>query len=355
MAPYLIHGLTRSYFTRKVTGYLDYTDRPWRLEPMPPTHHPAATEAGWTGGMPVVTAPDDELMWDSTTVIEHLDTATVPERRVLPDDPTLRFLAYLLDDFSDEWFYRPAVGSRWSYPDNTGPASWQIAEELSAIAGLPGALVRAGVIQTMTASLPRLGVTADNIDAWMDQVLVPWFQALDAHLGAAGYLLGARPSLADFALFGANVAHFVGDAYCRELADEHGPGVVAHTHRLQMPQRQSFGGWMDPDAVPESLVAVLAQAGRHYLPWVAEATVAGSATVELADGVTATIATTPFLDQARGVLLARYLEARTPALDALLERAGVVRYFADHVDQATSVPDVRTRAQPVQNRPYPTD
>src|SRR5690606_32352497 len=71
MAPYLVHGLTRSYFTRKVTGYLDYTDRPWRLEPMPPTHHPAATEAGWTGGMPVVTAPDGELMWHSTTVIEH--------------------------------------------------------------------------------------------------------------------------------------------------------------------------------------------------------------------------------------------------------------------------------------------
>ena len=33
---YLVHGLTRSYFTRKVTGYLDYTDRPWRLEPCPP-------------------------------------------------------------------------------------------------------------------------------------------------------------------------------------------------------------------------------------------------------------------------------------------------------------------------------
>ena len=45
---FLVHGLTRSYFTRKVTGYLDYTDRPWRLEPCTPTMHPAATEAGWT-------------------------------------------------------------------------------------------------------------------------------------------------------------------------------------------------------------------------------------------------------------------------------------------------------------------
>lgn len=365
MVPYLVHGLTRSYFTRKVTGYLDYTDRPWRLEPMPPNVHPAATAAGWTGGMPVVVAPDGALLWDSTTIIEHLDLATAPDRGVLPDDPTLRFLAFLLDDFSDEWFYRPAVGSRWSFPENTGPAGWQIAEELSAVAGLPGALVRAGVVQTMTASLPRLGVTAENVDAWMSEVLVPWFRVLDAHLAGGGYLLGDRPCLADFALFGADVAHFVGDAYCRDLADQHGPAVVAHTHRLLMPQRQAFGDWLmggggdgvvvDVDSLPASLLAVVAEAGRHYLPWVARATVDGTATVELADGVTATIGSTPFLDQARGVLLARYVEARTPALDAVLEQAGVLRHFADHVDQATEVPDVRHAAQPTQNRPYPTD
>ena len=44
---YLVHGLTRSYFTRKVTGYLDYTERPWRLTPMgpEPAGHPSAAAA----------------------------------------------------------------------------------------------------------------------------------------------------------------------------------------------------------------------------------------------------------------------------------------------------------------------
>ncbi|NKB40153.1 MAG: hypothetical protein GKR86_03690 [Ilumatobacter sp.] len=86
MAPYIVHGLTRSYFTRKVTGYLDYTDRPWRLQPCPPTMHPEATAAGWTGGIPVVTSPDATLMWDSTTIIEHLDHSSPDERSVLPAD-----------------------------------------------------------------------------------------------------------------------------------------------------------------------------------------------------------------------------------------------------------------------------
>ena len=63
---YLVHGLTRSYFTRKVTGYLDYTDRPWRLTPMgpEPAGPPSAAAAGWTGAIPVVDTPSGEPMWD---------------------------------------------------------------------------------------------------------------------------------------------------------------------------------------------------------------------------------------------------------------------------------------------------
>lgn len=351
MASFIVHGLTRSYFTRKVTGYLDYTDRPWRLQPCTPTLHPEATAAGWTGGIPVVASPDGTLMWDSTAVIEHLDHSTADGRSALPENPSLRFLAYLLDDFSDEWFYRHAVGSRWSYPANTVTAGWQITEELSAAIGLPGSLMRPNVVATMTASLTKLGVTAENIDIWMSESLTPWLQALEAHLGD-GYLLGDRPSIADFAVFGANVAHFVGDPYCRDLVDEHAPAAVAHTHRLMMPQVQEFGAWIDVADVPATLVAVIAEAGRHYLPWVAQATVDGSANVDFGGGVTANIESTPFLDRARGVMLARYVEARSPQLDAILKEAGVLTYFADHVDQATAVPDPIIAAQPTENRPY---
>lgn len=348
---YLVYGLTRSYFTRKVTGYLDYTDRPWRLE-RGINNHPAATAAGWNGGIPVVTNPAGEFLWDSTTIIEHLELSTPGDASVLPADPALRFLAYLLDDFSDEWFYRPAVGSRWSYPANTDAASWQVTEELSSGIPVPAQFLREQVIETMQGSLGKLGVNEDNIDAWMSDVLVPWMQVLDTHFASTDYLLGDRPSIADFALFGANAAHFVADPYCRELADEHGSGMVAHTYRLLHPHQQTFGPWLDADSIPDSLVAVLAEAGRHYLPWVSRATVDGSAIVEFADGVTADITSTPFLETARGVMLARYVEARTPALDAVLERAGILRHFADHVDRATIVPDVASAARPADNRPY---
>jgi len=53
-------------------------------------------------------------------------------------------------------------------------------------------------------------------------------------------------------------------------------------------------------SVLDSLIDVIAQAGRHYQPWVADATVSGAATVEFGDGITAEIASTPFLNDATG-------------------------------------------------------
>jgi len=113
---FVVHGLTVSYFTRKVTGYLDYKGLRWRLRPSIGLN-PDAMAVGWNGGIPVVTTPEGDMIWDSTAVILHLETRW-PEPAVVPLDPTLAFLAYLLDDFSDEWLYRHAVGTRWLHEEN---------------------------------------------------------------------------------------------------------------------------------------------------------------------------------------------------------------------------------------------
>jgi len=37
-----------------------------------------------------------------------------------------------------------------------------------------------------------------------------------------------------------------------------------------------------------------------------------------------------------------------------IDRAGIGGYYADHLDQATEVPDPVPLAQPIENRPYPS-
>lgn len=347
---YRVHGLTPSYFTRKVTGYLDHKGLAWRLCPSIGANL-AARQDGWNGGIPVVTTPDGTRIWDSTAIILHLEQRH-PGAGVVPDDPLLAFLAFLLDDFSDEWLYRHAVGTRWLFPENATSGSWDIAREGACETGIGVGATRDLVTSAMTACLPRLGVTPGNVDAWVQESLLPWQRAVGAHVAAHGCLFGGRPSLADFALFGGNVAHFLGDPLCCRWLEDAAPEVVPYTHAFLRPDLRPPGDWLDPGALPDTLVAVLAETGRHYLPWVARATRDGAATVRFATGDAAEIATTNFLNVARGTLLARYVAARSPALDALLEHAGIVRWFADHTDQATAIPDPTAPPRPADNQPF---
>jgi glutathione S-transferase len=348
---YRVYGMTQSYFTRKLEGYLAYKEIPYRLRRCA-SAVPEARAAGWPGGVPAVRTPEGAWCWDTTDVIHHLETR-FPEPSVLPPDPVQRFVCYALEDAADEWLYRTAVGSRWHFEENARIAGYEIARdathEAPVSADQAAALVRAYV----TATCEPFGVTKDNVASWMDEVLRPWQRALQAHLTDRPYLFGERPSLADFAIFGGCAAHFANDPLCRRWLDEDAPALVAHTQRLLEPEDETFGPWAPAGDVPDTLLALLADLGRLYLPWVSRAVAQGRAELAFGNGSRIEIATTPFLANARGVLLARYAALRSDALDALLERAGVLPFFAECVDRAGSIPDPKEPPRPQRNRPFP--
>ena len=188
----------------------------------------------------------------------------------------------------------------------------------------------------------------------MDEVLRPWQRAVGGVLESQPYLFGGRPSLADFAIHGGNEAHFCHDPVCRRWLEEDAPLLVDHTHRLREPEDLVFGAWYAPDDIPDALVSLLAGIGRHYLPWVARATVDGQATVRFASGQSADIVATDFVKDARATLLARYAQLRNDRLDMVLGKAGILRFYQDHLDQTGPLPDPAALPRPRHNRPYPT-
>jgi glutathione S-transferase len=343
--------MSQSFFTRKLEGYLAYKGVPHRLRRCA-GGVPDARVAGWPGGVPVVRTPEGAWCWDTTDVIHHLETR-FPEPSVLPPDPVQRFLCYALEDAVDEWLYRAAVGSRWHFEENGRVGGYELARDLTheapVSADQAAQLVRAHV----SATCEPFGVTAANVESWMDEVLRPWQRVLQAHLAGRPYLFGERPSLADFALFGGCAAHFANDPLCRRWLDEDAPALVKHTQRLLEPEDQAFGPWARADDVPDTLVALLAELGRLYLPWVSRAVAQGRAELVFGSGSRIAIAATPFLANARGVLLARYAALRCDALDTVLERADVLGYYANFVSQPAGIPDPSTPPCPKRNRPFP--
>ena len=348
---YRVHGMMQSYFTRKMTGYLDYKGIPWVFRRFPGVSSEAMA-AGFPGGVPVVQTPEGEFMWDSTAMIHHLELR-FPSPAVLPEEPVQRFLCYVIEDAADEWLYRPAVGTRWYFPENGAVGGFELARDITVRMPVSCDQAHAAVGEHVRSSCAPLGVSADTISLWVDDVLRPWMRTLGAHLARRPYLFGERPSIADFALFGGNAAHFVNDPLCRRWVEEDGPAVVQHTHRLLEPEDQEFGAWDDPRAVSDTLTATLAELGKRYLPWAARACVDGVADVLFENGARVAVRATDFLRDARATLLARYVESRTARLDAILDRAGILPFFADHVALAGSIPDFREPPRPALNRPFP--
>jgi hypothetical protein len=66
--PFVLFGVNQSYFTRKMSGYLDYKALPWRLKRFG-GGNAEVRAAGWTGGIPAGRTADGEIVWDTTAMI----------------------------------------------------------------------------------------------------------------------------------------------------------------------------------------------------------------------------------------------------------------------------------------------
>lgn len=190
--------------------------------------------------LPQVEAPDKTWLQDTTEIIDFCENAH-NKTRVTPglDTPRLRLTTFLIELLADEWVLVPACWERWQYslngqmpnhrafneqqwgsfllPEGSGRArrdagaqffrkAFGIDDDKSSPRGPYGGLV-------------DLGCVTETVDAWQASVK-KLLDALEVHSSEHDYLLGGRPSLADFSLLGPLYVHFYRDAV---------PGFVLRT------------------------------------------------------------------------------------------------------------------------------
>jgi glutathione S-transferase len=224
-----------------------------------------------------------EAVVDSTPLIRRLEARTA-FRSVLPPDPVVAFLDYLLEDFADEWLTKAMFHYRWSYAPDIAKAAailprWSRSNQ-------PEAQAKALGRAFSERQIGRLGVVGSNattagvIEESYRRVL----RLLDAHLEQSRFLFGARPAASDFAIYG-QLTQLVGfDPTPSAIALDLAPRVVAWTDAVDdlSGLEPSDEEWTDRDGIPDTLHALLAEVGRVYAPFLlanARAIAQGAATV----------------------------------------------------------------------------
>ena len=208
-----------------------------------------------------------EAVVDSTPIIRRLEAEYVG-RSVIPDDPALAFIDYLLEDYADEWLTKPMFHYRWWYPADIAKAGEILPRWRDLTASASEIEPRANAVRNRQISrLYVVGsneVTAEVIEASYRRFLA----CLDAHVGNGPFIFGARPATADFGMFGQLTQLAMFDPTPAEITAAWAPRVLAWVQTVDdlSGLEPSQADWIDRDDVAETLTSLLAEVGRTYVP-----------------------------------------------------------------------------------------
>jgi glutathione S-transferase len=208
-----------------------------------------------------------EAVTDSTPLIRRLERDHAG-RSIIPPDPAIAFLNELIEDYADEWLTKAMFHYRWAYKQDIDKASntlpcWQTYSVSNAVLAERAKAIGDRQIGRLYV-VGSNAVTGPVIEASYRRFL----EAFEAHLAHQPFVLGTRPAACDFALYGQLTQLVEFDPTPRALAEQIAPRVCAWTGIMEDLSGLEPGedGWIGPDAIPDTLKALMAEIGRVYPP-----------------------------------------------------------------------------------------
>ena len=221
---------------------------------------------------------------DSTPIIRRLERE-YQGRSVIPTDPVLRFLNELIEDYADDWLTKAMFHFRWAHE-----ADWKNAAPLLVYWGMntaPKDMADEFAANFAKRQIDRLyvvgsnEVTAETIESSYKRLI----EILDALISRKGFVLGARPSSADFALFGQLTQLTIVEPTSAAITRE-----VSQRVRAWVDLMEDLSGvnptdddWFTAEEASDALAPLITEIGRTYAPAMvanAKAVMAGDATFD---------------------------------------------------------------------------
>lgn len=264
---YRLYAWELSYFSGKVRAYLRYKGIPFDEEPIDFFGFSVvAKRRAGASAIPIVVTPEGEWIQDSSVILDRLE-ARFPARAIVPRTPVQRFVAYLLELWGDEFWIPTAMHTRWNHPENYPLFEREVGDHLlphfPRFARNRAAAYAANRMRAHREAVGFVPSQAEKLERWTHAML----DRLDRHFAEHPYLLGARPSLADFALTGPLYGHLGRDPWPKRELIAKRPNVRHYIDRMASPP-PIVGEFLDGDRLPETLWPIVEVASREMLPWV---------------------------------------------------------------------------------------
>ena len=268
-----IMGGTGSPYTKKMLAVMRYRQIPYSLIWGDPG--PVLDEMGLARPkpllLPVLVMPQldggDVARCDSTPIIRDLE-AIYAGRSVLPDDPAIAFLDYLIEDFGDEWCTKYMFHYRWHPAESADNASARL--PLGHNICLDSEEHRRAKEDVARRQIDRLYVVGSNemTAPVIDRSYQRFLAIMEAHLATQPFIFGNRPGVGDFAIYG-QLSQLVGfDPTPRAIAHDVSPRAVEWVDLMedQSGLESDDQAWNDVGDLPDTLRELLKEIGRVYVP-----------------------------------------------------------------------------------------
>lgn len=256
-----------SYYSGKLEAYLRYAGIAYeRIEINSRLLREVILPATGVMKVPVMQCPDGRWLKDTTPMLQWLD-AEHGAPSIYPADAASRFIALLVEDYADEWLWRPAMYYRWNFADSHRLLRHRLGRDLSADTAYNATAL--GWVMRWRQYL--LYVRGDGVRRHNEGAVQTLYsrslQQLTALLAARPFLLGERPSIVDFAFFASMFRHFALDPYSAKIMVDTAPAVYAWVGRVWAAQASPYADASLEDFSAPEWHAVFAEIGRDYLPY----------------------------------------------------------------------------------------
>ncbi|MEM7542809.1 MAG: glutathione S-transferase family protein [Pseudomonadota bacterium] len=271
---YVLWAMNSSYYSAQLRSYLikkriNYVE----INPSHPEYNDRVVPRVGHFTLPIIETPHGEIIADSIEAIEYFEKR-FPENAMIPQNKVMAGLAWLIHNCASERHFLTAVYERWkTTKENRQYALGEFCRSLETKAVID-AKRKAGkekLAGELLAEMATKHVEAAGISDRSDEYLA-MYELLNVHFLDYPYVLGGRPSIADFGLVAFLYAHVGRDPSSSSVLKLKAPALYRWIETMNRAVIVDPEVWyVAPDffsdnELPETLTALTQMLVSHHAP-----------------------------------------------------------------------------------------